>query len=281
MPLAAGPEIHLSCAFPCHPRIALPPSRSRWLYCPVCATCIRSESEAVDVYTDEYPQARGHHDAAVGRCKVRTLERWLEELRIKIAGRIVCEIGFGGAACLAALQGAGATVFGLEPVAANRAHAERLGIPRTHVFDVDPLPGLPRKPDLWLLLDSFEHVPDPNRLVAWMANQSKPNAQVLLVAPDAKSISRKLMGRFWLFESADHLVHYSRKGVAIIFARAGFRLVRSFRPVKLISLGMAWNNLRLLARMPSDGGSIRVNGPRIWVNIGQMGLLLEYNDSQR
>jgi hypothetical protein len=271
----------VSGAFPCHPDIAWPDSRSRWLRCPACGTRVRSEPVLADVYGNNYPAARGHHDPAVGRCKVRTLERWLAELGIAVAGRVVCEIGFGGAVCLAALQAQGATVFGLEPVPANRAHAQLLGIPSAHVFDADPLPALPHKPDLWLLQDSFEHVPDPNALARWMARESSASASVLLVAPDAESISRKLMGPLWLHQVPDHWVHYSRSGVANIFARAGFRVVRAFRPVKLVSLAMAWSHLRVLAGAPAAARVNGGNGARVWFNLGEMGLLLERDDGLR
>jgi hypothetical protein len=279
--LAAGPDAFVSGAFPCHPEIAWPESRSRWLRCPVCGTRVRSDAAPADVYGNDYPAARGHYDPAVKHCKVRTLERWLAELGIAVAGRIVCEIGFGGAACLAALQARGATVFGLEPVPANRAHAQLLGIPSGRIFDADPLPALPRKPELWLLQDSFEHVPDPNALARWMARESSPTAHAVLVAPDAESISRRLMGPLWLHEVPDHRVHYSRAGVASIFARAGFRVVRAFRPVKLVSLAMAWSHLRVLAGMPAAARPSGRDGVRVWFNLGEMGLLLERDDGQR
>jgi SAM-dependent methyltransferase len=234
-----------------------------------------------DPYGDDYPAARGHHDPAVGRCKVRTLERWLAAVGISPAGLTVCEIGFGGAACLAALQAQGATVFGLEPVAANRAHAQSLGVPRSQIFDADPLPVLPRKPDLWLFQDSFEHVPDPNVLLCWLARESAPRARALLVAPDAESLSRKLMGPLWLHDVPDHRVHYSRSGIAAIFARGGFRVAAEFRPVKLVSLAMVWSHLRLLARAPAPARVDAREGPCVWFNLGEMGLLLERDDGRR
>jgi hypothetical protein len=235
-----------------------------------------------EAYGGDYPAARGHHDPEVGRCKVQTLERWLERLGLNVAGQTVCEIGFGGAACLAALQERGATVLGLEPVAANRVHAEELGIPRAHLFDSEPLPRLPRKPTLWLLQDSFEHIPDPNSLVRWMAAESAATgARALVVAPDAGSPSRALMGRFWIHNVPDHQVHYSRAGVASIFSRAGFRVLQAFYPLKRVSLAMVWRHLRLLAGAPTPVRSSDRASPSIWFNIGEMGLLLERDDRRR
>lgn len=270
----------MSGTFPCHPQIDRPESRDHWLRCPTCGTLVRTEPNANYLYENDYPATRGHHDPAVGNCKVRTLNHWLAKLDIAAAGSAACEIGFGGGACLADLQAKGATVFGLEPVPANRAHAASLGVPVDHLFDVEPLPALPHKIDLWLLQDSFEHVPDPNALVSWMARESSPAARVLLVAPDAESVSRKWMGPLWLHKVPDHWIHYSRRGVATIFERAGFQLVRSFRPVKLVSLAMAWNHLRVLA---GSGVAARPNGghgARVWFNMGEMGLLLQRDDGR-
>ena len=180
----------MSDAFPCHPEHPLPAERRRWWRCPACGTCVRGDGGAAPEYRDDYPAARGHHDPEVGRCKVRTLERWLGELGLGVAGLTVCEVGFGGGACLAALQARGARVLGLEPVAANRAHAHALGVPGPALFPADPLPALPHAPELWLFQDSFEHVPDPNALVAWLARESAARARVVLVAPDAGAPSR-------------------------------------------------------------------------------------------
>jgi hypothetical protein len=281
MALATGAEIQGNRTFPCHSEVDPDDSSCHWLTCPRCGTRIRREPMSSEGYGDDYPAARGHHDPEIALCKARTLERWLAEVRIDVAGKIVCEIGFGGAGCLAAMHTAGATVLGLEPIAANREHARVLGIPLENLFDVDPLPVLPLKPDFWLLLDSFEHVPNPNQLARWMAEQSSPRAQVLLVAPDAGSISRKLMRQLWIHEVPDHFVHYSRAGILAIFSRAGFRFIRTFRPVKLVSLGMVWSHLRLLARAPAAANKHFGDNLRIWFNIGEMGLLLERDDSCR
>jgi len=268
-------------AFPCHPEVALPTAGARWRVCPACGTRVRRDAEEADHYGEDYPAARGHHDPAVGRCKVRTLERWLGAVGADAKGLAVCEVGFGGAACLAALQSRGAFAVGLEPIAANRSHAESLGIPRTCLFAADPLPELPRPIDLWLFQDSFEHVPDPNRLAAWVAHQSAPGARVLLVAPDAGSWSRRCLGPLWLHDLPDHRVHYSRGGVGAIFGRAGFRIAREFRPLKLVSLGMVWSHLRLLTGALAAERDGARDGPRVWFNVGEMGLWLERDDGRR
>jgi SAM-dependent methyltransferase len=277
--VAAAAKAIVSDAFPCHPEVAPPAARRGWRVCPVCGTWLRSDSQPADLYGDHYPAARAHHDPEVGAFKARTTERWLASLGFEVAGASVCEIGFGGGACLAALQARGAFVSGLEPIAANRAHAQSLGIPAAQLFDAEPLPRLPRRVDLWLLQDSFEHVPDPNALARWMASESAPRARALLVAPDASSPSRKLMGPLWIHHVPDHRTHYTRAGVAAIFGRAGFRIAGVFRPWKQMSLGMmlrtALMRFGLDSRMPGLAVSA---GGRFWFNLGEMGLWLVRDD---
>jgi hypothetical protein len=166
--------------------------------------------------------------------------------------------------------------MGLEPVLANRAHAATLGIPPERLFAAAPLPALPRKPTLWLLQDSFEHVEDPGALLRWMAGESAPaGARALLVAPDAEAWSRRLMGRFWLHSVPDHWIHYSRRGVEDIFGRGGFRRPRRFRPVKCVIPAMVFAHAGLVLAGTKRPRSRRLPGWRLWVNMGEMGLLLE------
>ena len=82
------------------------------------------------------------------------------------------------------------------------------------LYLVDELPARLDDPvDLWLFQDSFEHIPDPAAFVAWMTASSAPNAEILLVAPRADSLSRRMMGRWWPHKLPDHQFHWSRAGL--------------------------------------------------------------------
>jgi hypothetical protein len=270
--------------FPCHPAVALPrhTPASGWIQCPECGSLLRTVAGPAPAYDEEYARRRHHHEASVGECKARSLERWLDRLSIRPQGETICEIGFGGGWCLQWLQDRGGFVMGLEPVLANRDHAAALGIPPERLFDAVPLPALPRKPTLWLFQDSFEHVEDPGTLVRWMASESSPEgARVLLVAPDAQAWSRRLMGRFWLHNVPDHWIHYSRRGVENIFGRGEFRVTRRFSPVKCVIAAMAFVHAGLVLAHAKQLRSRRLPAWRLWVNMGEMGLLLERHADRR
>ncbi len=265
-------------ALPCHPAVRAAVARSArgWARCPECGTLLRAAGSARPAYDDDYPLERRHHDPAVGECKVRSLARWLDRLRIRAEEECVCEIGFGGGHCLAWLHRRGAQATGVDPIAANRRHAVELGVPSSRVFDSSPLPALPDRPTLWLFQDSFEHVEDPPELLRWMARASSPErARALVVAPDGGSWSRRLLGPLWLHHTPDHWIHYTPRGVETVFAREGFRVDRRFRPWKCLSLATAVAHARLLRGLPGGGRRENSLAPRFWFNLGEMGLLLE------
>lgn len=269
-------DVAVGSVFPCHPTLSLPPPVARWQGCPECGSLLDRRPGRPPRYDESYARQRGHFDPVVGRCKVRSLDAWLRRLGIDPAPEVVCEIGFGAGWCLSDLRRRGSDVMGLEPNPAARAHAVSLGVPAGRVFDVEPLPSLPRPPSLWLFQDSFEHVPDPTALLRWIGRESAgPVSRVLLVAPDGSSWSRRLLGRFWLHNSPDHWIHYTRRGVIALFEREGFRPTRRFHPVKCLGLGMAAAHLGILYGLPARTASGPLSRRTVWFNVGEMGLLLE------
>ena len=164
--------------------------------------------------------------------------------------------------------------MGVEPVLANRTHAMGLGVPAERLWGAEPLPALPRSPTLWIFQDSFEHLEDPAGLVDWMADRSSPRgARVLLVAPDAGSMSRHLLGPLWIHQAPEHRIHYTRRGVLALFGRRGFRPARRFRPVKCVSLGTVFRHLGVLAGW-SAAAPLGLASLSLWFNVGEMGILL-------
>lgn len=266
---------------------AAPSARRRRLSCPECGCYWDLDAlEGGFAYGDDYSASRLHYDEQVGAIKEEVLRGWLELCGLDPKGLAACEIGFGGAHTLRWLRSRGAEVMGGEIVDANIARAEELGVPRSHLFRTDALPErLPRRPDLWLFLDSFEHLPDPEGFVAWMRRLSAPGARVLIVAPRADSWSNALLGPLWPHRLPDHPFHWSRRGLIDFLGRRGFAHRRSFYPWKRVTPGMAANHLRrqrgwngaLSGRAVELLGKLPLSLP---FNMGQMGLLFE-NDAHR
>ena len=247
------------------------------LRCSVCGSFFDRDALAHEfVYDVSYPAERGHFDPEVGAMKVRSLERWLRAASLDPSGRIVCEVGFGGAHCLRWLAGRAARAFGVEAVEANLAHARELGLADVRHFAECREP-LPAPVELWLFLDSFEHLPDPERFLGWLVSSSAPRARVLLVAPEAGSPSERRLGRLWPHRLPDHRFHWSRAGLTALYRAHGFRQLAEFAPTKSASGAMVVGHLtRMLPLLRPLGGASRwLRGLRLDFNLGEMGLVLE------
>jgi hypothetical protein len=227
-------------------------------------------------YERSYPERRGHYDPGVGRLKVKSLQRWLKKTRLQIRGKTILEFGFGGGFTLKFLSELNDSVFGVETVAENISHARSLGIPAAQLFLFDALPDrLERRPDVWLFLDSFEHLEDPVKFTRWLSENSASGAKVLIVAPNARSLSRSLMGRLWIHKLPDHLFHWSSNGLAGFMERAGFRVEKRFYPLKFVSLGMVASHLwiKILPGRPAPRFFSLMHRIRVPFNFGEMGFL--------
>lgn len=244
--------------------------------CDECGSFWDLESLAATVaYDESYPAQRGHFDPRVGALKVRTLDRWLHAAGVSLAGKTVCEVGFGGGTCLPYLAEHAGHVIGLE---VNDAAIERVratGV-RAELLQVVPLPALSRSVDVWLFQDSFEHIPDPGTFTNWLAANSSPNAQILLVAPRGDSLSRRAMGRFWPHKLPDHQFHWSDAGLIDFMARRGFSVRRRFFPLKFASPEMVLAHF-LHKLGVADGLRRRLSGASfaLPINFGEHGLVFE------
>src|SRR4051812_39754122 len=90
-------------------------ARGYRLECGVCRSYWDVDSLRGNVeYDERYPAERGHFDPRVGALKVRTLAHWLATTHVDLANKVVCEVGFGGGACLPFLAERAAHVIGLE-----------------------------------------------------------------------------------------------------------------------------------------------------------------------
>lgn len=246
-------------------------------YRAVCGTCGSfwdlDSLNAPVAYDASYPEARGHYDSRVGALKVRTLKRWLQQTRLDLTGKVVCEVGFGGGACLPLLAERAGHVIGLEANASAIERVRASGV-RAELASVIPLPALAATIDVWLFQDVFEHIPDPSEFVDWMCRHSATDAEILIVLPRGDSLSRRLLGRFWIHKLPDHEFHWSRAGLIEFFARRGFVPRTEFFPVKYVSPRMVAAHARHklgATRRAASGHTSSNGGFALPFNFGEFG----------
>lgn len=263
---------------PCHPGETSVVRGYRAL-CPLCASYWDLEScEQSVAYRDGYPSRHLHYDQRIGQLKVATLERWFASLGLDPRVHVICEIGFGGGFCLAALQRQARQIFGVEAVPADLAHAADLGVPAANLFLFDQRPTrLPGSVSLWLFQDSFEHVLDLDSFMPWVMANSSDEALALVVSPDGTSWSRRLMRRYWPHKLPEHLFHWSPAGLMALWGRFGFEKKRRFPTTKRLSTDQLANHLLLTSSLQWAGSLVKTIVPRLECsfNIGEMGLLFQ------
>jgi hypothetical protein len=244
--------------------------------CGVCGSYWDLDSLAAVVpYDESYPEKRGHFDPRVGALKVRTLRRWLDRTDTNLAGKRVCEVGFGGGSCLPLLAERAGHVIGLEINDSAIQRVRDSGV-RAELLRVDRLPAKLAAPiDLWLFQDSFEHIPDPAVFVDWLTENSGVESEVLMVLPRGDAWSRRLLGRLWPHKLPDHQFQWSRAGVVDFFRRRGWSVRTEFFPLKFASLEMVLAHG--MHKLGIGNGSARSLG---WasialpINFGELGLVL-------
>ncbi|MBA3405982.1 MAG: hypothetical protein H0U13_15090 [Gemmatimonadaceae bacterium] len=181
-------------------------------------------------------------------------------------------MGFGGGHTLRYLSDTAAYACGIDVITECLTHAQALGVSADRLFDGANLPPeLPQRIDFWLFQDSFEHIPHPAQFVEWVERNSSANTEVLIVLPEAASISETLLGSLWPHRLPDHTFHWSRRGLIEFWGRRNFHLVEAFSPRKYLS------GATLIAHVQHKFGLAQRRvppWPTMRFNIGEMGLHL-------
>jgi SAM-dependent methyltransferase len=214
------------------------------LRCPACGTWRLLPRRGVDDPNDaEYGDAYrdGLDDAKPARC--------LEILRARVprppGGRLL-DVGCSDGAFLALAVGDGWRVAGLDPdpEAVRAARLRGIDAAVGHAGGPAP-PGAPF--DAVTLWDVLEHLGEPDRVVAWLADAVREGGRVAAITPDAGSLfdrlgaaeravsggrSRRLTT---LCLNRYHLHRFTARGLARLFERHGFR-VEAMERVQVFSL---------------------------------------------
>jgi hypothetical protein len=226
-------------------------------------------------YRKDYSSSRFHYDNAVGIIKVKTLQRWLTSLSIDVSELVVCEVGFGGGWTLRYFHEHARSAYGIELLRSNLDFAAEIGIPVQRLFQFKMLPDtLPEKVDLWIFQDSFEHIDEPSKFLAWaLANSDHP--RTLLVAPRADSLSERILGRYWPHKVDDHKFHWSKPGIIEFFEHHNMKLKNEFFPTKYVSLKTIFAHIGHKFNWPLFGILAERIGFTFAIpfNFGEMGLL--------
>ncbi len=86
------------------------------------------------------------------------------------------------------------------------------------------------------MIDFIEHVRDPNEALARAYQLLKPGGRLVILTPNAASLSRRLMGLRWLHYKIEHLSYFNPRALTLYLERAGFSGIRVDRAWKMMNL---------------------------------------------
>lgn len=128
---------------------------------------------------------------------------------------------------------AGYRVQGVEPAAAARAYAVRIGLDvRSTIDDID---GSFDVISLWHVL---EHIAEPRDFLATLASHLNSGGVIAIRVPNYASLWSRLLGKRWIwFHPHIHVFHYSASSLRELLERSGFTIefVRCQRPNSLLT----------------------------------------------
>lgn len=85
----------------------------------------------------------------------------------------------------------------------------------------------PESFDVVAAIDVLEHVTDPQSLVNVLSTLLRPGGVFYIVTPNVKSLSCRLMGRWWWGFRPSHLTYFSPKTIAQLLSNAGLDIQRN------------------------------------------------------
>ena len=209
------------------------------LRCTACGFVTADLTAPIDagaLYSEEYFRGAEYLDYAADEAFIkRTLQPRLDAVLARCRRGRLLEIGSAYGFFLD-LARAHFDVVGFEVSTAAAAHArQRLGLDvRSDDFAAASPASIGAPVDATVMLDVIEHLEHPDRVIAHIAEVSRPGALLLITTGDIGSWVARHRGRRWrLIHPPTHLHYFSRATLSRLLARHGFQ-VRDVRAVPVV-----------------------------------------------
>jgi len=240
----------------------------RFVRCGVCRSLYHAEAPDRErigrIYQEDYHLRRGHSaEPSIEAVKIATITSYLEMLEsagLPGSRRRLVEVGCSSGAGLTAAGRLGWIVYGVEYSEAAAEEARRRpGVASVYTGTLEEAPFEDGSMDAITFFDVIEHIDPPEPAMRAVHRLLRPGGLVLMVTPNAASLSARLMRSRWPHLFVEHVILYSPAGLQALLERHGFRAER---------LGYAWKrvNLEMLVRHATlhphvlFGGVLRLAG---------------------
>ena len=188
----------------------------------------------------------------VATLQAQRIRRYIPGLHDK-----VLELGCGGGHLLRALRRAGYDgLSGVDwAIAPGTSDLDGVKLIAHDIATYTPDKSL----DLIILNNVLEHLPDPGAILSRYRRCLRPGGRLIVVTPNADSLSRRIFGRFWAgLHSPWHVFVFSPRALTILAQRAGCRIRSGSTAAELgswaLSIQALWRSLRPAANRAGGSG---------------------------
>jgi SAM-dependent methyltransferase len=196
------------------------------LRCPACSLVWVSKppkpAEMHRHYTDAY-------DRLISAAGENSPGRWRDRNAAlaphKQSGALL-DLGCSSGAFLQSLCGKGWNLFGIEMSAESAKHAQAKSGANIFVGDILDAQFPPASFDVIACFDVFEHLHEPRRVMAKVAEWLKADGIFYVLVPNVDAAEARVFGSYWHgLELPRHLFHYSPASLKFLAESAGLRQV--------------------------------------------------------
>lgn len=172
---------------------------------------------------------------------LQTIHRFVKKGRLLDIG---CSAGFLLNAARFSFE-----VCGVEPSSwASALGREKFGLDiRTGTVDALDLPKAHF--DVVTMVDVIEHVADPSATLRRVHELLADGGVLYLVTPDLRSLSARILGRYWWGLRPAHLYYFDRRTMAALLKAAGFRVISEKSYGRIFTFGYWLSRLRTYPRV--------------------------------
>lgn len=194
--------------------------------CPNCSLVWLSHPPKADEMHSHYSDA---YDRLISAAGDDSPGRWRDRNAALVAHKqsgVLLDLGCSSGAFLRSLSGKSWDLYGIEMSGESAKKAQRTSGAQVFVGDILDAQFSPGSFDVITCFDVFEHLYEPRRVIAKVAEWLKPGGIFYILVPNVDSAEARVFGSYWHgLELPRHLFHYSPTSLRFLAESAGLREV--------------------------------------------------------
>jgi SAM-dependent methyltransferase len=196
------------------------------LRCPACSLVWLSNPPRQEDMNQHYTEAYDRLISASGQnSPIRWVHRKAALAPYKQSGSIL-DLGCSSGAFLQSLPAADWQLYGIEMSAESAKEAQQKTGANVFVGEIDQAGFPPASFDVITCFDVLEHLYEPRRVMAKVAEWLKPGGIFYVLVPNIDSAEARIFGTYWHgLELPRHLFHYSPASLTFLAESAGLSQV--------------------------------------------------------